>query len=146
MRAGTFIRLLCISLPFSCMQNPSVIDLFILCLCLAEIKQWADWTGTVRDWWSILRLIHAEGRDEVVKYARKGYVPRCFLWKSDPKHICFGCERKSKNMFCFFPAILIMLHSLLQEPDLCVHILGATVCSYVWFNGAGNPPLCPPPP
>lgn len=45
-RAGTFICLLCISLPFSCMQNPSVIDLFIPWLCLAEIKQWADWTGT----------------------------------------------------------------------------------------------------
>lgn len=77
--AGTFICLFCISLPRSCMQNPSVIDLFILWLCLAEIKQWADWRGTVRDWWSILRLIRAESRDEVVKCASGGVCSRCFL-------------------------------------------------------------------
>lgn len=71
-RAGTFICLFCISLPRSCMQNPSVIDLFILWLCLAEIKQWADWRGTACDWWSILRLTRTESWDEVLKCASRG--------------------------------------------------------------------------
>lgn len=82
-------------------KNPSVIELFILWLCLTEIKQWADWTGMLRRWWSILGLVHTERRGWSAKNFLAGVHASLLLSESAPKNICFD---KSKNVV--FPARL----------------------------------------